>query len=168
MKFNLSTAVLIILMFMAQSCTSFVEPEDLAQNVLEAFREKDVEKALRFILYESDYADFYENTTLKAPEKKRLIDKTTSSEFINEKVKRFRKRFWGIIDGGEKSGIVWKDVKFDYIEGPKRGKILHGAEADEIYVFFSHQTEKYKLTLDDCFKTSRGWLMSDEPRFAPL
>lgn len=146
------------------SCNSHIEPNDLAQNVLTAFQEKDVELALPYLLNSDDYTNFFSKSTLDENVKERLIEKHPSPEYIAERTKRFKKRFKAIIEKGEELGIVWKDIQFDHLEVPKTEKFHYGVQSDEIYVYFSYKTDLYKLTLDDCCHCSRGWLMSDEPR----
>lgn len=163
MKTIICIVSLVPLLFLT-SCSSHTKPEDLAHAVLDAFKSKDVDMALEYLLNEDDYKDFYSNSTLKRSEKKRLIDKQCNSDYVQERKKRFKKRFKEIIEKGEKLGIVWKNVKFESIQGPNKNKNYEGMQSDEIYVFFSYNSRTYKLTLDDCYRTSRGWLMSDEPR----
>jgi len=165
---TLKIAFPIICLFILSSCNSHIEPEDLGRNVLNSFKKQDVEAGLSYILNEEDYRDFYSNSTLDNGKKEELIKEYTSPNKISELRKKFRKRFHKITEDGEKAGIVWKNVTFDYIEGPKLNKDLYGVQADEIYVFFSYNSVKYKLTLDDCFNCSRGWLMSDEPRLTKV
>lgn len=120
--------------------------------------------ALGYILYEDDYRDFFSNAKISESEKERLINKHTSTDYIAKMVKRFKRRFTEIIEEGEAAGIAWSKTKFEYIEGPNDDTFM-GLQADEIYVFFSYESTTYKLRLDDCYKSSRGWLMSDEPSF---
>ena len=165
MKNRQKILVPILSLLALYSCSSPIEPKELAQTVLEALKAKDVNLAIGLILNADDYEDFYSNSSLDDSEKKRLIDKHSDPSYIAERKKRFKKRFQKIIENGEKKGIVWKNLTFEYIKGPKE-KYYSGVQADEIYVFCSYNSEMYKLTLDDCYHTSRGWLMSDEPRFA--
>ena len=142
----------------------FIEPDDLAHSVFEAFKMNDVEAALEFTLDSEDYEDLFSNYTLDESEKKRLIDKHNET-YVKKLQERFRKWFRAIIDDGAKKGAVWKDVKFESRKGPDQDKPFHGAQAGEIYVFFSYKERHFRLTLDDCFLTSRVWLMSDESGF---
>lgn len=154
----------IITVILFSSCQGEITPEDLGRNVLEAFQKNDVDMALEYILYEDDYEDFYGNSELGQEDKERLITKYCGPGYVDERVERFKKRFPEIIEQGKAEGIFWANTQFEYVEGPNNPSI-YGMQADEIYVIFSHESKLYKLRLDDCLKTSRGWLMSDEPSF---
>ncbi len=83
------------------ACTMFIEPDDLAHSVFEAFKMNDVEAALEFTLDSEDYEDLFSNYTLDESEKKRLIDKHNQT-YVKKLQERFRKRFRAIIDDGAK------------------------------------------------------------------
>lgn len=163
-KSGLNQILSLSFILLVSSCAKFVEPELLANNVLEAFQKKDVEIALPFLMYEDDYEGFFAGSQLNQKEKDRLISKHTSPDYIEKRIERFKKRFKEILEQGEAEGIIWSEIKFEFIEGPKKENYM-GLQADEIYVNFSFRTTIYKLRLDDCYRCPRGWLMSDEPSF---
>ena len=164
MKFGRELYILLAVSLLISSCNKFITPEDLGKNILKSFQKKDVDLGLNYIMYENDYEDFFSDSQLSENEKDRLIKKHSKPSYVEERVRRFKVRFAEIINEGENAGIIWGKTVFEYIEGPK-DKSFKGLQSDEIYVFFSFNSKIYKLRLDDCYKCSRGWLMSDEPSF---
>lgn len=147
------------------SCDTFITPEKLGTFVFEAFQKNDVEMALDFILYSADYeAVFSQADDLSAEEKEKLIAKYNDPTRIEELVNRFKDRFDEIIKEGISLGIVWEQAQFEYIKEPSPNA-EHIIQAGEIYIVFSYEEKLYEIRLDDCIKTPRGWLMSDEPSF---
>ena len=77
-------------LMLLSACTMFIEPDDLAHSVFEAFKMNDVEAALEFTLDSEDYEDLFSNYTLDESEKKRLIDKHNET-YVKKLQERFRK-----------------------------------------------------------------------------
>lgn len=149
------------------SCKNEITPEELTHEVFLAFQNNDVDAALKYIMYAEDYELFFFSSTLDENEKEKAIAQHTKTEYIEERIDRFKIRFKEIIQVGTAYGIDWKKTQIQEIKEPDF-KMFEGVQCDEIYIVFSYESKFYELTLDDCCLCERGWLMSDEPRFEPL
>jgi len=62
---------------------------------------------------------------------------------------------------GRRAGIDWNEAEYQTITS--KTKERDNIESGDIYIIFSFKGVNYRIKLDDCIKTNRGWLMSDDP-----
>jgi hypothetical protein len=67
-------------------------------------------------------------------------------------------------DASKEAGIDWRKVGFVKVDGEvfQQGEVV----GSDFELVFSHESSKYKLSLQDCiFTKNKGWLMTHNPRW---
>ncbi len=134
-------------------------PDLLAQKVLESIKEKSIGSFLRLAITP---AEFVETVELQKNEKSILkLSKREMLEWWLQDLVKIQKRFYSVIEEGEKNGIKWEHAVFEHAEYKieKKKPVIFASYID---IVFSCNKKLFKIRLDDCVKLERGWLMVDK------
>jgi hypothetical protein len=64
---------------------------------------------------------------------------------------------------GLDSGIKWEEAAFSNAEYEVKKE--SNIESAKLQIVFTYKEMKYKINIDECIKTDRGWLIFDKPKW---
>ena len=136
-------------------------PEDLGETVLDTLKDEDFDNFEKFVATPSDLKWIIEKSdredSWKEKELKELDDFGKRALEVN------KENFERTLKAGEEAGIKWSKVKFvdvDYDIEKERG-----IESADIIIVLEYKESKYRVKIDDCLKTKRGWVTTDGLRW---
>ena len=136
----------------------YITPEVLGKNVLQALRKRDINHFMNFVVKQKDLEELIE--VVPQHTKRRMED---GIQKLPEILESIRKTFLRTFERGIKNGIKWELTKFESVKyNVDKDNVIEGAD---IYMIFSYRGVCYKIEIDECIKTKRGWLNTDGIRW---
>lgn len=136
-------------------------PENLAKLAVEAIQDNDFDKFQRLCVDKQTLYQILEDSTFSDDDKVKFKSK------IDDRLPRFQKEmresFENIRQEAKKDGVELGEIKF--VNTEYKVKTRKGIQEADIYVFLEHGNSTYKLKLDDCFKSKKGWRIGDDLRW---
>ena len=137
----------------------FLTPEKFANEVFKAIKNNDLPKFSKLFPTKQVFLDTLKQSTIPEPELQKAkegMDKKLKKTFksIQESLVKIREK-------AKKDGVMWEKTIFGGVECEIKEK--HQVKTSDIYLLVTFQGINYKVKLDDCMKTTKGWLMFDDP-----
>lgn len=132
----------------------YITPEVLGKNVLQALRKRDIDHFMNFVVKQKYLEELIE--VVPQHSKRQIKD---GIQKLPEILESIRKTFLSTSERGIENRIKWELTKFESVKYnvDKDNEI----EEADIYMIFSYKGICYKIQIDDCIKTKRGWLNTD-------
>ena len=139
--------------------TNFTTPEILGEKTFDAIKNIDLETFIKFAINETDKKELLEK--IKPEEKKEAGD--VMSYYMYKWKYDGDKAINDLHRIGREKGVDWKKATFEKVEY----EIIEreGMQKADIYILFKSENSPYKIKLDDCRPTSRGWILIDDVTF---
>lgn len=136
-------------------------PENFAKAVVDSIKDNDYEKFESYCINKEVFISLTEQSTLSEEKKKKAID--GMEELWQNLPKMIRESYEEIREDAKKEGV--EIGKIEYLNATYEIKMDQGVQTADIHVTVGYDNSKYKLKLDDCIKSKKGWIMGDEPRW---
>lgn len=161
MKKLISILFLSVILFSCESENKEVQvsktPEEMGEVIFNAIKNENGATIRTYFAKNSDIDE--------------LLAKSNLSEKKKEKKKKkLQKKVQSLNDGIAKDlakihdqEIKWSETTFDWID--HKNFVKDSVTGADIYIVFSEDQVQYEIKLDDCYITSRGWVLFDRISF---
>jgi hypothetical protein len=142
--------------------------KDLGKALIDALREKDVEKFLTYYPAQSDLTghedEFFDDPEADpssdysyASQKRERLSDNEVHHYFDDDLAKMKKDFREVLDAGDDKGISWKKARFI------RSEVQPGANKDEfqkpiwIRIWAQSEGKRFCIVLNNAIRTSKGW-----------
>lgn len=130
-------------------------PEALGRAVLEALKSGDYTSFADLMLTMQDAESLFESNHRAVTEEMRRYVLKEFGPKIKEMIQATREGWDAVRLKAKQAGIVWSATSYARVEF--KMKRVDNVDTADIYLVFEHGAVDYKIKLDDCLKTPRGW-----------
>ncbi|MCK5056375.1 MAG: hypothetical protein KAT34_06960 [Candidatus Aminicenantes bacterium] len=157
--FKLLRIIMVLSFFLLTlSCGISIEkndtPEQFGELIFNTLKSNDIEKFSNYIPTQEDFKKLLVQSSYDEETKKKSL--AGCSEIIKKMNEELIEDFTSVRREAEKAGIDWSKTKFVRVEYEVEKK--DDIEIVDIYIIFTYIGLSYKIKLDDCVKSHRGWL----------
>lgn len=134
-------------------------PDDLVRRVLGALRSGEVARLDPVLPTEQDFRDLFR---LEREGRRRGFGLALARRLPPKVARKVRRGFETARGHARSMGIRWADVVVERVSlRTQPGKFPPGAEAADLWVHLRAGTRRFRLWLDDCFRSERGWVIGE-------
>lgn len=138
--------------------------DELGASLILLLKENDFEKFTSFLPAKEDAEKIALQYKGAAEKKKQLLLK------LEENVKKImiysKTGFDEVFNKALKENITWSEVNFSHVEYQINKN--DNLERASMTVYFLFNNLNYRINIDECVKSDRGWLITDKPTWKNL
>lgn len=135
--------------------------EELAASFIIAIKENDSSGIEDLLPTQEDFENIVSVYSGSEEDKKAIL---AGSEENSKKIRtNTMQSFTDILKKGQDAGIKWKEAAFSNTEYTVKKE--NNIETARLQIVLDYKGMKYKLGIDECIKTERGWLIFDKPKW---
>lgn len=133
--------------------------DKLGASVIICLKENSFEKFTNLLPLKEDVEEIAAKYNGPAEKKKQLEAKM--GETVKKIMISSKTGFDEVFNSALKANVVWKDAVFDHAEYSINKK--DNLQIAQVDIFFTHKNSTFKIKVNECVNSKRGWLITDRP-----
>jgi len=132
-------------------------PEEMGEALFEAIKTEDAATVRTYFAVESDLNEWLAKSSLSEKQQEKKLKK------LEKKITSLNDNIAKTLAKIHQEPIDWNNSTYDWIDYKNFEK--DGTTGADVFIVFSVDRTQYEIKLDDCFPTSRGWVLFDNISF---